>query len=157
MRQFSEKEAREGQFKVYHAAVLRVLTKWSEELYQKLEKAGDLIRARIHKFKTNSEGLRFCSVEEKEFLYQEAVREKARVDDYLQALKEENKVLQSVFASEHVSGKFIRRFTNVDVFAGKLEEVVSHYTFRYLNRLVHSLLSLSIAAGERLYENYKYL
>jgi hypothetical protein len=29
VRQFSEKEAKEGQFKVYHAAVLRVLTKWS--------------------------------------------------------------------------------------------------------------------------------
>jgi hypothetical protein len=122
-----------------------------------LEKAGDLIRARIHKFKTNSDGLRFCSVEEKEYLYDEAVREKVRVDEYLQALKDENKILQSVFSSDHVEGKFIRKFTNVDVFAGKLEEVVAQYTFRYLNRLVHSLLSISISAGERLYENYKYL
>jgi hypothetical protein len=43
-----------------------------------------------------------------------------RVDEYLQTLKDEGKVLQSVFAGEHVEGKFIRRFTNVDVFAGKL-------------------------------------
>jgi hypothetical protein len=79
------------------------------------------------------------------------------VDEYLQTLKDENNVLQSSFAAEKVSGKFIKKFTSVDVFAGKLEEMVAHYTFRYLNRLIHSLLSISISAGEKLYENYKYL
>jgi hypothetical protein len=63
VKQFSEREIKEGQFKVYHASVLRVLTKWSEELYSKLERADELIRSRIHKFKTNSDSLRFCSVE----------------------------------------------------------------------------------------------
>jgi hypothetical protein len=45
-----------------------------------------------------------------------------------------------VFAGEHVEGKYIRRFINVDVFAGKLEELVANHTFHFLNRLVHSLL-----------------
>ncbi len=62
------------------------------------------------------------------------------MDEYLQTLKNENKILQSVFAGEHVEGKYIRRFINVDVFAGKLEELVSNHTFHYLNRLIHSLL-----------------
>ena len=34
---------------------------------------------------------------------------------------------------------------------------MTHYTFRYLNRLIHSLLSISVSAGEKLYEYYKYL
>lgn len=30
---FSEKEIRSGKFKVYHSSILRVMTKWAEEMY----------------------------------------------------------------------------------------------------------------------------
>jgi hypothetical protein len=70
---FTAKEIRSGQFRVYHASILRVMTKWAEELYSKIEEASDRIRHRVHKFKTKNNKLRFCRVEEKEYLYQAAV------------------------------------------------------------------------------------
>lgn len=51
---FSEKDIKSGHFKIQHSSVLRVITKWTEELRDKFEKADELIRYRIHKFKSNS-------------------------------------------------------------------------------------------------------
>lgn len=41
------------------------MTKWADELYEKIDKASEKIRHRIHKFKTNKNKLKFCQVEEK--------------------------------------------------------------------------------------------
>lgn len=73
---FTVKEIRSGQFRIYHASILRVMTKWAEELEDKIKDASQKIRHRVHKFKTRKNKLRFCQVEEKEYLYQAAVGEK---------------------------------------------------------------------------------
>ena len=96
---FTEKEIRSGRFRVHHSAILRVMTKWSQELYKKISQASEKIRHRIHKFKTSSMKLRFCQVEEKEYLYQIASEEKVKVDKYLKNLEKENKELQAFFST----------------------------------------------------------
>lgn len=41
------------------------------------------------------------------------------------------------------------------MFAGRLEEILSQLTFKYLNRLIHSLLSIPQEAAEKIAEHYK--
>jgi hypothetical protein len=50
---------------------------------------------------------------------------------------------------------YIKRFTNVNIFAGRMEEILGQLTFKLLNRLIHSLLIISQVASEQLGDSYK--
>lgn len=45
-------------------------------------------------------------------------------------------------------GKYSKHDTNVGVFAAKLNEIASQYLFKYINRLIHSLLTIPMMAAE---------
>lgn len=50
--------------------------------------------------------------------------------------------MQTVFAEEINRGKYAKNDTKVGIFASKLNEVASQYIFKYINRLIHSLLTI---------------
>lgn len=56
--------------------------------------------------------------------------------------------MQAVFADELYRGKYSRNDTKVGVFAAKLNEIASQYVFKYVNRLIHSLMNIPIIAAE---------
>lgn len=51
---FTEQEVEGGNFKVHDSSVLRILTKWAEELREKLTNAEETIVKRSHRFKVRS-------------------------------------------------------------------------------------------------------
>lgn len=51
---FTEQELEGGSFKVHDSSVLRILTKWAEELREKLSNAEEAIVKRAHRFKVRS-------------------------------------------------------------------------------------------------------
>lgn len=73
----------------------------------------------------------------------------------MKQLKKENRALQAIFSTEHFEGTYLKKFTNVGLFAGRLEEILSQLTFKYLNRLIHSLLKVTQEAAEKISDHYK--
>lgn len=62
-------------------------------------------------------------------------------------LKQENFYLQTIFAEEQYLGKYSKNDTKVGIFAAKLNEIASQYIFKYINCLIHSLLTIPLAAA----------
>lgn len=50
-RQFTDDDIEGEVFKLHHSSILRILTKWAEQLRSKFENAEEEILTRIHKFK----------------------------------------------------------------------------------------------------------
>ena len=50
---------------------------------------------------------------------------------------------------------YLKKYTNVNIYAGRIEEILGQLTFKYLNRLIHSLLTIPLEAGERICEDHK--
>ena len=63
--------------------------------------------------------------------------------------------LQALLGVEKVEGVYLKKYTNVGIFASKVQEILNQLTFRYLNRLIHSLLTVALAAGEKIEEHYR--
>ncbi len=53
-KKFTPKDMELGKFKIYNSSILRIMTKWAEELTEKIFKADDLILKRAYKFKQNN-------------------------------------------------------------------------------------------------------
>jgi hypothetical protein len=68
-------------------------------------------------------------------------------------LKDANLDLQTEFSKKIYEGKYIKEDTNVGVFATKLQEITGQYMFRYLNKLIHVLLTIPKKAGEKAFQN----
>ena len=110
--------------------------------------AEETIYRRRFKFK-NNKGKRINLDEEmKNHLYRAAILEMGKVEHQLKILKEENIYLETIFAEEKHVGKYAKHDTKVGIFAAKLNEIASQYTFKYLNKLIHSLLTISKTAAE---------
>ncbi len=60
--------------------------------------------------------------------------------------------LQTDFSNDINEGKYIKEDTNVGVFASKLQEITGQFMFRYLNKLIHVLLTIPKKAGIKAYE-----
>jgi hypothetical protein len=65
----------------------------------------------------------------------------------MKKLKEANLDMQTEFSKEINEGKYMKEDTNIGVFASKLQEITGQYMFRYLNELIHILLTISKKAG----------
>jgi len=52
-------------------------------------------------------------------------------------------------AEEENIGKHSKNGTKVGIFAAKVNEIASQYIFKYLNKLIHSLLTIPIKAAEQ--------
>jgi hypothetical protein len=50
--------------------------------------------------------------------------------------------MQTLFAEEVNIGKYCKNDTKVGTFASKANEISSQYIFKYINRLIHSLLTV---------------
>ncbi len=48
---FTEEDIKGEFFKIHHSSILRILTKWAEELRNKFENAEEMILKRVYKFK----------------------------------------------------------------------------------------------------------
>ena len=84
---FSEECIQASRFKVFDSSILRLLTKWAEELRNKIFNAEETISRRMFKFK-NERG-RLISLEPtmKRHLYSAALKEIEGLEDYLALLK----------------------------------------------------------------------
>ena len=67
----------------------------------------------------------------------------------MKELKQENSYLQTIFAEEENIGKYSKIDTKIGIFATKINEISSQYIFKYLNKLIHSLLIIPIKAAEK--------
>lgn len=126
---------------------MRLLTKWAEQLRNKIINAEETILKRRFKFKNNRGRLINLQPVMKTHLYQAAVKQKKVIEEYLKYLKEENFYLQTIFAEEHHRGKYSKNDINVNIFSVKLNEIASQYMFKYINKLIHSLLTIPLAAA----------
>ncbi len=88
-------------------------------------------------------------------LYASAVEEAKGLKEYLNKLKEANLDLQTDFSNDVYEGKYIKEDTNVGIFASKLQEITGQFMFRYLNKLIHILVTIPKKAGEKAYEYKK--
>lgn len=82
-------------------------------------------------------------------LYEAALEEFHNVQEYLDYLKKENIYMQTLFAEEINVGKYCKNDTKVGTFAAKINEISSQYMFKYINQLIHSLLSIPKKAAEK--------
>lgn len=57
--------------------------------------------------------------------------------------------MQVLFAEETNIGKYCKNDTKVGSFASKINETSSQYMFKYINRLIHSLLTIPRLAAEK--------
>lgn len=56
--------------------------------------------------------------------------------------------MQTLFAEEMNVGKYCKNDTKVGTFASKINETSSQYMFKYINKLIHSLLAIPKLAAE---------
>jgi len=47
-------------------------------------------------------------------------------------------------------GKYSKNDTKVGIFASKINEIGSQYIFKYINKLIHALLSIPLRVGAEL-------
>lgn len=57
-------------------------------------------------------------------------------------IKKENNALQTILSEERNIGKYSKHDVKVGTFAAKINEAASHYMFKYVNKLIHALLSI---------------
>ena len=75
VRLFSEEGIGAGKFKVYDSSILRLLTKWTEELRGKINNAEETIYKRLFKFKNDRGRLINLETTMKRHLYTAAIKE----------------------------------------------------------------------------------
>lgn len=80
------------------SSILRILTKWAEELREKLENAEETLSKRSHKFKTKNGKFVNLEVDLREKLYFAAQEEEKKIEDFMVFIKKENNALQTILS-----------------------------------------------------------
>jgi hypothetical protein len=80
---FSDEDIEGSNFKINDSSVLRILTKWGEELRAKLENAEEAITKRAYKFKMRGDKLVNLDMDLREQLYFAAHSENKKIAAYM--------------------------------------------------------------------------
>ena len=78
----------------------------------------------------------------KQLLYEESTKQIQKIESFLKNLKEQNYFLQTIFAEQKNFGRYSKHDTKIGIFAAKINEAASQYIFKYINQLIHRLLSI---------------
>ena len=77
---FSDEDIKATKFKINDSSILRLLTKWAEELRNKIVEAEEIIYRRRFKFKDNKGKLVNLEPEMKRSLYQAAIGQLEKIE-----------------------------------------------------------------------------
>ncbi len=84
---FTESEIKAGFFDVKSTAILRILTKWIEELEKKIFHAKEYIQKRSFRFKNSEKSFSKLNASQKNDLYLEATKQVDKLKAYIKEIR----------------------------------------------------------------------
>ena len=137
---FSSKQIQEGDIEVGNAALMRILTKWCEELEDNFRSMG----RRNEPFRMQDGSEKFIRREHFAVLRRILDSEKSKIDAYIKELLANNYELQSQLSKEEFlleMDHFSEFESKVGLFSAFMSKNYHFYLLTYLNALIHGLLS----------------
>lgn len=133
-----------GYFEVKSTSILRILTKWIEELENKIFKAKEYIQKRSFRFKNHHKDFSKLNSSQKNDLYIEATKQVQGLEDFKKEIR------TNVFSIEGQLAMTLKRDKEriniprheymVGELSSKLEDAASSSLLSYLNKIIHTLL-----------------
>ena len=137
---FSKKQIEEGELEVSNSALMRILTKWCEELEKNFEEMG----TRDEPFLMQDGSEKFLEAKDMRILHRILALEKSKITEHIKELLMNNYELQGQLSKEEfllAMDHFSEFESKVGLFSAFMSKNYHFYLLTYLNALIHGLLS----------------